>query len=54
MDCRGLGQPFYMSDQRGWTKLTYASKKLDYAIKARKLGFCRGLAWDWWKDCNKH
>jgi hypothetical protein len=29
-----LGQPFYMSDQRGWTKLTYASKKLDYAIKA--------------------
>ncbi|CAL1134868.1 unnamed protein product [Cladocopium goreaui] len=28
-----LGQPFYMSDQRGWTKLTYASKKLDYAIK---------------------
>ena len=36
----GLGQPFYMSDERGWTKLTYANQKLDYSIKV-----CAGV-WD--------
>ncbi|CAK9083553.1 Gliding motility-associated C-terminal domain-containing protein, partial [Durusdinium trenchii] len=29
----GLAQPFYMSDQHGWTKLTYGAQHLDYAIK---------------------
>ena len=47
MDMSGLGQPFYRSHSR-WTKLTYGSKHMDYAIKAnpfkreaeiRNLGF---------------
>lgn len=33
MDMSGLGQPFYRSHSR-WTKLTYGSKHMDYAIKA--------------------
>ncbi len=32
-DMPGLGQPFYRSHSR-WTKLTYGSKHMDYAIKA--------------------
>ncbi|CAE7229426.1 unnamed protein product [Symbiodinium sp. CCMP2456] len=29
----GLGQPFYMSSRRGWTKLTYNNQNLDCSVK---------------------
>ena len=36
--CEGLGQPFYKSNVRGWTKLTYSQQNLDCNVKARQVG----------------